>query len=291
MKQKIKMFLTVAAAGVLGAVLSWALLRDGSSAEVGSGKTVRRVVVARKGASVKKITEIRLSDGNGRKSVRITESEAARPDLMAGVKGDEAEAGAEDEERLTDLEKSVVKELQAALDANNLRAVRRILSKFTASTSSGGLGGKVHRRLRLQAVQALGWFGKDAALDLMEYVADADEEVRTDAFSQFELALQDVEMGDRERAEILKGAMKVLKDDDQLESLLNNLTDMRNSRRVETIKDIIANGTPEAKAKMLEQMEFYTDSDVTTVDALDRWLATNPDDPGDDDLYGGAKKE
>ena len=52
MKQKIKMFLTVAAAGVLGAVLSWALLRDGSSAEVGSGKTVRRVVVARKGAKL-----------------------------------------------------------------------------------------------------------------------------------------------------------------------------------------------------------------------------------------------
>ena len=40
---------------------------------------------------------------------------------------------------------------------------------------------------------------------------------------------------------------------------------------------------------MQEQVGYYTEADVETIDGVQEWLKNNPDDPGDDDFYGPQK--
>jgi len=285
MKSNIKIALLVVAAVGFGVFLGWFAMGGRGNSDGAKSAGNVKVVKTKPGAKVKKITEISLrKDRNGKNTVRIVETEKARPNLIEDIDG----ADADETDRLTDLQKTIVKELQDALDSNDYKSVKRVLSKFTAKASSGGLGGKVPRSMRRKAVEALGWFGKEAAVDMIPYVFDLDQEVSSEAFSQFEMVLQDCEMSDYDRSEVVKSLLANLTDDDRIESLLNCLTDMRNSVKVATIKDILANGTAQAKAHMMDQMEFYTETDVTSVDALDKWAAMNPDDEGDDEFYGGA---
>lgn len=231
---------------------------------------------------IRKITEIKIDkDGNGARSVRIVQTEEERPSIVL-----------EDEElkALTQAQRSALEELQNALDRNDFKAVQKALRKFTAQAVDGRSGvSEVPRRMRMKAVEALGWFGAKAAVDLMGYMADADEEIAEEAVNQFELALQDNEMGDRERSRILSQAMQSITDSELAERLLICLTDMRNSVKGDTIISILTTGTEQAKTVMSEQLEFYTDADIVTPDNVEEWKAKNPDDPSDEETYGGTK--
>ena len=283
MRNEVKLGLIVlgsVAAGVLGAWLFF------SSASKDAAETVvqeQRLAKSVRSGSVKKITEISVSRKAGKKSVRIIESEATRPNVIE-------DADIDDIDQLTDTQKSVLNEIQAALDAEDYKALQKALSKFTASVKSGGLGGyaSVPRVIRAAAVQALGWFGKEAAVDLVDFMADSDEEVSCDAFDQFELALQDVEMSDFERSAIVKTTAKALTDPDRIDSLLMNLNDMRNSIKGATVISIITEGSEQAKAAVLENMDFYLDEGISTVEDVRKWMAENPDDPEDQEFYGGG---
>lgn len=215
-----------------------------------------------------------------RKEDRIEESsERERPSLDDAV-----------ESELTKLQKEILKELQSALDRNDLKAVRRAIARFSAPKSNGGLDGDVPKVLRQHAVSALGWFGSAGVGDLVEFMADVDPEIEEDAFAKFELALDDWEMGDRERSEILISALSALNDTERIDSLMMNLNNMRNSVKADTILKIASSGTPEARAMMQEQVGFYTEADVETVDAVKAWQKANPDDPGDEEFYGPQKE-
>lgn len=288
MKVDLKIVMVAVTAVAVGALFSWVMMRDKQDgAKEGTSPVVRHVAMSKKNPKVKKVTEISLERKDGKNAVRIVETELGKPKL--DVDGSDDDDG---EEKLTELQKSVIRELQNALDANDLKAVRRVLSKFSAAATQphGGLGKLVPKTMRLSAVQALGWFGKDAAVDLIGFMADVDSDVVSEAYDQFEMALQDCTMGDFERAEILKAAMHAITDPDHIDTLLNALMNMRNSCKYETIKDIFQNGTEAAKALMREQLEFYTEPDVT-VETLEKWAAMHPDDDGDEDFYGGSKSD
>lgn len=282
MKSSTKSILVAFASVCAGALASWSVMHGISDAESSAEEVpaIRKIASAKKGASVRKITEISLDRKNGRRSVKIVESEISKPVMM----NIEAEDG---EEKLTDFQRSIVNELQDALDRDDIRSVRKILSRFTASVGRGGLGGNVPKVMRMQAVQALGWFGREAAVDLLDFMADSDEEVASDAFDQFESSLGDSGMGDAERSELLLAALKAINDNERIDNLLSNLNDMRNSRKYETIKGILENGSEAAKTIMRQQLEDYTDSDVHTLDDLNHWVAMNPDDPDDAEFYRG----
>lgn len=285
MKIDIKIISLLAVSVAFGVFVGWFAMRS-EGVEASHGKAIDNVKVTKthNGAKVKRITEISLERrGNGVNSVKIIESEATKPNLL-GTNGE-----IEDEDLLTAQQKSIVKELQDALDNEDYKAVKRVLGKFTASVSSGGLGGNVPKVLRMKAIEALGWFSPNAVVDLTDFIFDPDDEVAEDAFSKFEMMLQDSELDDFTRAQVVKSMMSSLTDEDRVDSVLNSLMDMRNSVRADTIKTILANGTEVAKAKLMEQLEFLTDSDVTTVADVDKWLEDNPDDADDDEFYGGVK--
>ena len=284
MKNKISIGLVVVAAIAVGAIGAWFLMpSDSVAADELLEKEQKMSKTVRSGA-VKKITEISVSRNGGKKSVRIVESEATRPNVIE-------DADIDDVDKLSDAQRSVLNEIQAALDADDYKALKKALSKLTASVKSGGLGGyaNVPRVIRAAAVQALGWFGKTAALDLVDFMADSDAEISSDAFDQFDFALQDVDMSDFERAAIVKTTAKALTDPDWIDSLLMCLNDMRNSVKGATAISIITEGTPQVKAALLENIDFYLDEGISNADDVRKWMEENPDDPEDEEFYGGEK--
>jgi len=285
MKNEIKIGLVALASIVLGAMGAYLFIGGVSSnAKAHASAHELHLSKTKRSGKVKKITQISVKCDSGENSVRIVESEASRPNVLN-------DAQIDDEDQLTDLQKSVLKDIQDALDAEDLKALRKALSKFTASIQKGGLGGyaNVPRVMRSAAVQALGWFGSKAAVDLIDFMADSDEDVSSEAFDQFEFALQDVSLSDYERAAIVKATAKALTDADRIDTLLSSLIDMRNSVKADTAAAILSEGSEQSKAVLAEQMDFYFEDDVKTVDDINRWLVENPDDPGDDDFYGGEK--
>lgn len=286
MRNGIVIGLIVIAAVAVGALGAW-LFMPSASETSGDGHMGKEQKIAKtvRSGSVKKITEISVNRKGGKKSVRIVESEATKPDVVK-------DAEIDDEDLLSDVQKSVLRDIQKALDADDVKALRKALSRFTASKSKGGLGGyaNVPRVIRAAAVQALGWFGKDAVVDMIDFMSDADEEISDDAFNQFEQALQDCDMGDRERSSLIKTVSKALTDSDRIDSMISCLSDMRNSVKADTAIAILTDGSDQSKAMLLEQMEFYFDEGVQTVDDLKKWMAKNPDDPDDEEFYGGSKE-
>lgn len=193
---------------------------------------------------------------------------------------------------IRELCQKIVNELQEALDANDRTKVLLIIAKFRAPVSQGGLDSYVSKELRGKAVEALGWFGSASVTDLLEFMADQDSEVSEDAFAKFEQALDDWDMGDRERSQILQEVSKVMTDADRIDSLLFNLNNMRNSVKAETVAGILANGTPEAQNLMKEQVEFYLDMDVeASAEGVKKWKDANPDESTDEEFYGPQKSE
>ena len=67
------------------------------------------------------------------------------------------------------------------------------------------------------------------------------------------------------------------------------MIDMRNSVKGDTAIAILTDGSDQSKAVLLEQMDLYFDEDVKTVDDVKKWMAENPDDPEDEEFYGGEK--
>lgn len=194
----------------------------------------------------------------------------------------------EEEKELTDLARKVLASLQAALDNEDFDQIRQIL-EMAQHASKGSLGRYTEGMpvaLRKKLIEAISWFGAQGLPELIGFIADENEEVAQMALDQFEQALSDISLGDRERAKIVSLASTILTDTDALEQIFMEISNMRNSVAANTIFTICQDGTPEAKRLIVETMGLVTGEDIKTVEDLAKWLAENPDGEYDDDLYG-----
>lgn len=279
MKKNIKVIVCLAGALVVGVLVAfWAF--NGTKGDVSDERKVQRVraaSVARTSARTKKVTEISLEERDGKHSVRIVESSIAKPEIAV-------EDGDEDA-MLTPKQRAALKELQAALDEDDVKGVRRALERMIKKTSSDGSLAGLPVSMRSRALEAIGWFGKDTIVDLVPFLADADDDISDDAFDKFQMAVSECD-DDREKSVIIATLMRAVSDEKQIDDMLNNLNDMRNSVKVDTIISILNDGTDNARKVMLEQLGDYTDSDVSTIDDLKRWAVENQDEDDADEIYG-----
>ena len=195
----------------------------------------------------------------------------------------------EEEKELTDLARKVLASLQAALDNEDFDQIRQIL-EMAQHASKGSLGRYTEGMpvaLRKKLIEAISWFGAQGLPELIGFIADENEEVAQMALDQFEQALSDVSLGDRDRAKIVSLASTVLTDTDALEQIFMEISNMRNSEAANTIFTICQDGTPEAKKLIIDTMAFVTGEDnIKTVEDLQKWVKENPDGEYDDDLFG-----
>ncbi len=249
-----------------------------------------------------KTTRVKSSKANSpRKSTRLKKQQQDRQKALAKTAKEVRVKPrmftfeeTEEEKELTDLAKKVLGLLQAALDSENYAQIRSA-QEVIANAPKGSLSkvkSGIPVAIRKKLVEAMGWFGATAIPEMVEFLADPNPEVAQMTIDQFELALQDVTLGDRDRAKIVALASTVLTDHDALEQMFMEISNMRNSVAADTLYTICKDGTDMAKSMMPETIEFVTGEDniVTDKDLL-RWKDQNPDDPYDDDLYGPMETE
>ena len=223
--------------------------------------------------------DARIAERRARAADRSVTEVRVKPMLL--------ELEANEEAELTELGLKLLKDLQAALDAENFKEVSRLAASLQDVRTAYGTDDAVPALLRRRVIEALGWFGAAAAPDLIVYLSDTDPEVMQLALDQLMMALDDISLGDRDRAGIIKQIAAVMTDDDGLDRMMMEISNMRNSVGIETIVDIFATGTPEAVAKMPETLQFFTGEDnITTVEDAEEWYRQNPDGEYDEDLYG-----
>ena len=196
--------------------------------------------------------------------------------------------------KLDELEREVLKALREALDGNDFGHVRRsiALMKRMASNKAAASGSKhwsahLPGVLKQAAVDALDWFGPDALVDLVDFMADEDPDIAQSAIDKFELAMQDPSLADYERADVIKLVSQVIDDRETLDWMLTEATNGRNSVVADTFAFIVENGTDAAKEMVPDYTEMFTGEDgIKTAEDINNWKEANPDDPGDEEFYG-----
>ncbi len=198
---------------------------------------------------------------------------------------------------LDDLQKEILMEIQAAIDAGEFQALRTAVEKMIAmgrrmAEKHHGKDWSAHvpALMKRNAVEALGWFGSQALPEIIGFLGDSDPETAQDAQMRLEEALQDYELSDYMLAEVLVQLMRVTTDADTIDSYYMELSRMRNSVMISTLVEIGQSGTSAAQEKLAENISFYTgDFEIETVEQAEQWLKDNPDGEDDDEFYGGEK--
>lgn len=127
--------------------------------------------------------------------------------------------------------------------------------------------------IRQSMVDTLGWFGEKALPELMPFLADADEDVRESAMSEWTAALSTIE-DEESKIGVVELAMGVLKEDDALEEISNEYIGVDEKLAVESLARIIdGNGSKEGIEKAKEIYEFVTGNEWAGADEAARWIA------------------
>ena len=194
----------------------------------------------------------------------------------------------DDEAKLNEEQRRTIEAIRAALDDNSKKTVLKLVQKLQASDEWPD---GIPKSIKMAAIEALGWFGSSCLPEIAGFLGDADPEVVQSATEKYEEALADFELSDRERAQILIQAAKVINDPDAMDSMLFELNNMRHSVAVETIKTLMVDGNAATKQALPENIETVTGEEgMNTPEKLDEWLKENPDGEDDDDFYGGTKE-
>ena len=219
--------------------------------------------------------------------------------MVIPVKGREAaykvNLEKDEEGKLTDAYRKLLAELRDVLDPLDKK---RLLVLVKRMQSSDEWPDGIPSILHMAAIEALGELGSDGAAELAGYLGSGDEDVREEAMDAIIDSVDDDTLSDREKSEMIKVFAQTLTDGDALESLFDIIDmDMRNSVQIDTIRDVLENGTAEAKRKILEETlpEVIDREDAISMEeaeqAMENWLAENPDEADDDETFAGTKDD
>lgn len=194
-------------------------------------------------------------------------------------------------EHLKGRDRKMAEAVQTALDNDDFEKTAAAAAQALTSTNT---------EVRLNAVEALGWFGAQALPELMGALEDSDEEIRQSAVNHFESALQEIEKpGDQFR--IAVAAFGALKSEDQLTSLgglVSNAAselidgeedeskkDQNRLKVIQAVVDIIDGESSPAQAveAAKEVYNTITGNEWLGIDEADRYLSDpdnyDPDGP------------
>jgi len=172
---------------------------------------------------------------------------------------------------LTSEEKTILKSIEDAIDEDDLAALRKVLPAASASSNP---------EIRSELVDALGWFGDKAVLDLLPFMADKDSEVAESALAHWSSAVSDV--GEKRRAKLVEETMKILTDKETLEEIVDQLDDLDDVRAIQVCVNLIESGNENAAEVAREHYEFVTGEEYTTFEAAEEWLKENYVSENDD---------
>jgi len=173
--------------------------------------------------------------------------------------------------------------VQKAMDSDDHGKIIAASAKALASANP---------KVRLEAVEALGWCGKDALAELTGVLADPDDDVRDIAINNWECALAE-EDSPKLRYSVALSVMGTITNPDAIDSISGQFgsaaqeyideTDdesEQSKRRVEVVQqlvDIIEGGSQICSEKAKEAFDDLTGHKWLGVEEAEKYLA-NPDD-------------
>ena len=170
----------------------------------------------------------------------------------------------DDDDNRTPEEKALAERIEKALDDEDLNAA--------IACSDEALKCGV-AEIRRAMVETLGWFGEKALPELTPFLADADEDVRDSAMSEWSMALSSIE-DDGVKIGVVELAMRVLTDEDVLEDISGEYIGVDEKLAVESLARIITDGKSQAGVeKAKETYEFVTGDEWAGAEAASRWIA------------------
>ena len=174
-------------------------------------------------------------------------------------------------------DQALMRQAREAIDNDDLESARALAAEAAASTND---------ELREMAVEALSWFGKDAMVELMQFMADANEEVAGAAKDGWLSGLQEID-DEGEKAGVIEATMKGINDGEMLEDIANELIGIDDLAAIQVLADVIEDGGNSAAVKAAkETYNTITGEDWSNIDKAEAWLQENyepEDDGGDDD--------
>ena len=224
--------------------------------------------------SVWKATDVTLPEDAPREHAKkIAEKKPARKARPAAKRADKAEGKVAqrrvvEDDGLTEAEQKVMDDIQSALDDENFASVSKLAADAASSTNAA---------IRLRAVEALNWFGKESLAPLTMFMADADEDVRESACDAWRTGVSQIE-DPALRGDIALAGMKVVRSRDQLDFMVMEIDDLSNSQQIRILQDLIQGDNPTAASVAREHYEFVTGDAYESPEAAQKWLDENPDD-------------
>ena len=174
-------------------------------------------------------------------------------------------------------DQALMRQAREAIDNDDLESARALAAEAAASTND---------ELREMAVEALSWFGKDAMVEVMQFMADANEEVAGAAKDGWMSGLQEID-DEGEKAGVIEATMKGINDGEMLEDIANELIGIDDLAAIQVLADVIEDGGNSAAVKAAkETYNTITGEDWSNIDKAEAWLQENyepEDDGGDDD--------
>ena len=178
-----------------------------------------------------------------------------------------AEAAGGNDSTLSAEDLKTMDAIQAALDDEKFDAVSRLAASAQSNPSA---------EVRQKAVEAIQWFGEKGLSDLVPYLADRDEEVRSAAMDAVEQEFMQVE-DEKAKARHIESLLmlKGVCSKDGVAMLSGQLNAISDSAvAVATAVRIIeSKANPYAVDEMKEVYKFHTDEDYTTPEAAEKWYA------------------
>ena len=167
-----------------------------------------------------------------------------------------------DEDEMTEEEEKLVDSIHDALnDEDQELAIE--LAKLAVKSRSV--------EVRSEMVDTLRWFGEKAMPELMMFIDDPDEGVRTDAMAAYQQAIYDIEE-DSEKAAIIEISMRNLSDSEALEEIASELIGMDDQLAVQTLVNVIDGESKTGRRIAKETYESVTGEEYTTFEAAEAWL-------------------
>lgn len=271
--------LIVAACGIAAAACVWFFRGRGEGAAVVPEESKDATLIA-ESVPVAVSQDGGASQGDG----AAVKKRKTYPRWRRGVPLEGVSVVHERETPYTAEQQALSDELFKALDDDDRENVYRLATLAIKSENP---------ELRREAIEALGWYGKDAIPELLASMADPDEEVAAVAIDNWEDALSQISSA-QERMTTAMVALKVLTNEDALDQIGAQFANAANDRidsesnerkasqkRVEAVQmlvDIIED-VKSNKANVSKAKELYSDisgHEWNGIDEAEKYLA-DPD--------------
>ena len=240
------------AAVVLMAVVAWLVWPSSKPAAPAPAVKERPV-------KAKRIADVKARRAKAKADRLARPKPAKRPVRVVAV---------EDEHPMTPEEQKLYDAIQDALDVEDYGKICELAATAAQLTNE---------EVRLQAVEALNWFGQKALPELTMFMADASDEVRNQACDAWRTGVSEIEDPGR-RGNLTLSAMQLVRDRDQLDFMVMEISDLSDKEQIGILEKLIGGGNTSADAVAREHYEFVTGEKYESHEAAQRWLDENKDE-------------